>query len=137
MPSGVWGKRYIKEIRRLLNEWISDSPLKDISFKVIMIMSSLLLQKPSKTSKLKEHQLPLEQRLDLWKNVEFEELLLEGETFKNSKQAFKTINNCWNINKVDTGHAERQHQCSIKFTNKSYESWYTSIRPENNFSTCS
>ena len=34
-PSGACDKRYIKEITGLLNEWVSDSPLKDISFKAI------------------------------------------------------------------------------------------------------
>ena len=43
-------------------------------------MPRLLLQKPSKISKSKEHQMFLEQRLDLWKNGEFEELLFGGET---------------------------------------------------------
>ena len=82
LPSGACGKRYIKEITRLLNEWVSDSPLKDISFKAIVIMPNLLLQKPSKTSKSKEHQLPLERRLDLWQNSELEELLFKGETIQ-------------------------------------------------------
>ena len=63
-------------------EWVSDSPLKDISFKAIMIMPNLLLQKPSKASKSKEHQLSLERRLDLWQNGEFEELPFEGETIQ-------------------------------------------------------
>ena len=58
-----------------------------------MIMPNLLLQKPSKTSKSKEHQLSLVRRLDLWQNGEFEELLFEGETIQKLKCS-KTINNC-------------------------------------------
>ena len=94
MPSGKCSKRYIEEITRPLNEWVSDSPLKDISFKAIVIMPNVLLQKPSKTSKSKKQQLPLERRLDLWKNGEFEELLFEGETIQRllkSVQKLSTI----------------------------------------------
>ena len=39
-----------------------------------------MLEKPPKTSKSKEHQLPLARRLDQWINGELEELLFEGET---------------------------------------------------------
>ena len=42
-------------------------------------MPNLLLQKPSKISKSKEH---LERRLDVWQNREFEELLFEGDTIQ-------------------------------------------------------
>ena len=59
-----------------------------------MIMLNLLLQKPSKTSKLKEHQLLLERHLDIWKNSTFEELLFEGETIQKlltSVQKLSTI----------------------------------------------
>ena len=82
LSSGACGKRYIKEITRLLSEWVSDSPLKDISCKAIMIMSNLLLPKPSKISKSKEHQRSLERCLDLWKNGEYEDLLCEYETIQ-------------------------------------------------------
>ena len=47
-----------------------------------MIMPNLLLQKPSNTSKSKEHQQSLERLLDLWKNFEFEGLLFEGKTIQ-------------------------------------------------------
>ena len=47
-----------------------------------MIMPNLLLQKPSKTSKSKEHKLSLERRLYLRKNGEFEELLFESKTIQ-------------------------------------------------------
>ena len=47
-----------------------------------MVMPNLLLEKPSKIFKLKEHQLSLEQYKDLWKIGEVEELLFEGETIQ-------------------------------------------------------
>ena len=47
-----------------------------------MIMPIILIQKPSKTSKSKEHQLLLERCLDLWQNGRFEDLLFESETIQ-------------------------------------------------------
>ena len=65
LPSGSCGKRYVEETIRLLNEWIHGSPLNGISFKAVMLMPNLLLQKPSKNSKSKDYQLALERRLEL------------------------------------------------------------------------
>ena len=63
LPSGKAGKQYIDETTKLMNEWLQESPLKDIAFKAIMIMPNLLLQKPSKNSKAKDHLKTLEKRL--------------------------------------------------------------------------
>ena len=65
LPSGRAGKRYVDETTRLMNEWLHDSPMKDIVFKAIMIMPNLLLQKPSKKSKSKDHLKALERRFEL------------------------------------------------------------------------
>ena len=65
LPSGSCGKKYIEETTRLLNEWIHGSRLNGISLKAVMLMLNLLLQKPSKNSKSKDHQLALERRLEL------------------------------------------------------------------------
>ena len=51
LPTGNAGKKYIKEVTKLLNTWTQDTPLRSISLKAIYTMSALLLQKPSKTSK--------------------------------------------------------------------------------------
>ena len=69
LPSGFCGKRYIQETARLLNEWIHGSPLHRISFKKVMLMPNLLIQKLSKNSKLKDHQLALARRLELFKHL--------------------------------------------------------------------
>ena len=49
-----------------------------------MIMTSLLLQKPSKDSKTKYHTKALERRLQLWTDGHLAELLTEGETIQSS-----------------------------------------------------
>ena len=75
LPTGQCGKEYIK----LTTEWIQhlindDASFKIIAMKVVMILPSMLLQKPSATSKAKDHSKALEQRLAMWKEGKFEEL---------------------------------------------------------------
>ena len=79
LPTGKAGKSFIDETSRLLNEWITDSPLKNIAFKAIMVMPCLLLQnslqKQSKNSKSKNHTTALERRMSLWNKGELLKLL--------------------------------------------------------------
>ena len=84
IPSGKAGWKFIGEVLRLMSEWLQDSPLKDIAFKAIMVMSSLLLQKPSQKSKSKDHLRALERRLELWESGEVMELLKESDTIQNN-----------------------------------------------------
>ena len=65
LPTDFAGKSYIDEVTRLLNFWSQKSPLKDIAMKLIMIMPSLLLQKPKKDSKAVDNRKALERRLEL------------------------------------------------------------------------
>ena len=65
-----------------MNEWIHEQPLKDIAFKAIMVMPSLLLQKPSRKLKSKDHSKLLENRMKLWHVGEIMELLKEAETIQ-------------------------------------------------------
>ena len=91
LPSGKAGRKFIGEVSRLMSEWLHDSPLKDIAFKAIMVMPSLLLQKPSQKSKSKDHLRALERRLELWESGEVVELLTESVTIQeNLKAASKT-----------------------------------------------
>ena len=52
-------------IEWLLIEWIHGYPLNSISFISITLMQNLLLQKPSKNSKSKDHKVALERRFKL------------------------------------------------------------------------
>ena len=47
-PSGGGGKKFIKEITRLINLWTDNSPLENIALKAIYVMPALLHQKPNK-----------------------------------------------------------------------------------------
>ena len=84
LPTGGAGKWYIDEITRLINEWLSNSPLKSIAFKLIMIMPNLLLQKPSKNSKAKDHLAALERRRELWQKGHLKSLFEEAKTIQNT-----------------------------------------------------
>ena len=82
LPTGQAGKSLIDEIFRLMNEWIHESSLKDIAFKTIIVMAGLLLQKPSRKSKSKDHFKLLENRMKLWHAGENIGLLTEAETIQ-------------------------------------------------------
>ena len=53
-------------------------------------MPNLLLQKPSKASKLKDHLKALKRRIDLWSNGNVDELLLEDDTIQSRLYYIKT-----------------------------------------------
>ena len=84
LPLGRSGKLYTEETTKLINSRTHNSPLQDVAFKAIMVMPNLLLQKPSRNSKSKDHLEALERRLQLWKEGELTELLIEGETIQKS-----------------------------------------------------
>ena len=73
-----------------MNEWIHDSPLKVAAFKALMVMPNLLLQKPSRKSKSKDHLKSLESRLKLWHTGEITELLKEAETIQKDLRVSNT-----------------------------------------------
>ena len=98
LPTGSIGKKYVVETTKLLNAWTSNSPMKDIAFKAIIhIMPSLLLQKPRKTSKAKDHTKALERRMELWWNGDINALVFEAETNKNR---MRTVNSARDISQI-------------------------------------
>ena len=54
-------------------------------------MPNLLLQKPSRTSKSKDHLEELKRRLDLWKEGELTELLIGVEAIQKSVSDSKSV----------------------------------------------
>lgn len=71
------------------------SPLKDITFKVIMVMLSLLLQKPSQKSKSKGLLKSLENQIKLWHAGATMEMLKEAETIQKGLRVFKHHQSLW------------------------------------------
>ena len=97
LPTGKAGRLFIDEITKLIRAWVEESPLKRISMKAIMIMPSLLLQKPSKTSKSKDHLKALERRMESWQAGDLLDLLQEIITIQRS---LKSSTNNKNISKI-------------------------------------
>ena len=82
LPTGKSGKLYIDESVKLLNSWVEGTALHNITFKAIMNMPNLLLQKPSKNSKAKDNLTTFERRMQSWLKGDLMELLDEGETIQ-------------------------------------------------------
>ena len=78
LPSGAAGKSFIQEITRLLQAFANGSQLESIALKASFVMQILLLQKPSKNSKSKDHISHLKRRLELWKQGDIPLLIQEG-----------------------------------------------------------
>ena len=53
LPSGAAGKRYVKEVTRLMKLWIQDTPLKSMSLKAVHVMPVLFLQNQANPQKPK------------------------------------------------------------------------------------
>ena len=110
VPSKGDGKKFIKEVARLINLWTNDSPLKSIALKVIHVMPALLLQKQMKNSKAKEHVAALERRLELWENGYTIELLSEGESIQ---EMLLTGERPKNIAKISVKFKELMQKCNV------------------------
>ena len=86
IPSGKAGKEFITELSPWLNKFNNDTPFQSIALKVYMILPSLLLQKPSRKPKAKQHSAKLSQRLTLWKEAKIDILLREGKAIQRQLQ---------------------------------------------------
>ena len=93
LPTGKSGKDFISELTFWLETFNSQENLNCIAMKVFMILPALLLQKPSKNSKSKDHSERLEKRLKLWKTGNFEDLLREGQEIQKRLLASKQKHN--------------------------------------------
>ena len=78
VPSGSSGKAFVSELARLFQAYADSSCLECIAMKAITIIQILLLQKPSRTSKSKDHAAHLSRRLEIWRGGDIQSLLDEG-----------------------------------------------------------
>ena len=81
LPSGKSGNR-------LINSWIHNLPLQDVAFKAIMVVPNL---KPARNSKSKDNLEGLNTRINLRKEGELTQLLIEAEIIQKSLSGFKSI----------------------------------------------
>ena len=82
LPNGKPSKTFIRELSFWIDQYNRNTQLHGIAIKVFMLLPSLLLQKPSKESKAKEHFEKLKERLNLWYEGKIEKLLSEGRTIQ-------------------------------------------------------
>ena len=71
LPSGNAAKQFISELSLWLEHFNRGTEFQGIALKVYMILPNLLLQKPSRTSKAKDHLQKLADRLNLWKKGKY------------------------------------------------------------------
>ena len=81
-PSGKAGKAFIRELSYWLDQFNRDTKLKPVSITTFMVLPNLLLQKPARQSKAKEHAARLGKRLQLWRKGNITSPLKEGRTIQ-------------------------------------------------------
>ena len=77
VPAGSVGKAFVDEVARLYQSYADNDVIEPIALKACMVMQVLLLQKPRKQSKAKEHSDALSRRLTLRKNGQISSLFEE------------------------------------------------------------
>ena len=92
LPSGKASKDFFNELTEWLNHYDIESENKGIAIKVYMILPSILLQKPSKTSKAKEHLAKLGQRMLLWEEGKVDDLMRENRCIQRKLQQTRKRN---------------------------------------------
>ena len=70
-----------------------------VAMKALMVMPALLLQKPSKSSKTKDHLNALHRRLKLWDDGKIAELIREGKTIQSQLKAKNHLKSIKNLTK--------------------------------------
>ena len=84
IPSGNAAKMFKWEVTSRLEHFDQNSEYTSIALKVYMTVASLLLQKPTRNSKAKDHAEELEEHLLIWKGRKIMDLVKEAESFKNA-----------------------------------------------------
>ena len=82
VPSGAAGKTFVDELTRLFEAFAQSTAMECVALKAAMTAPTLLLQKPSRKSKSKEHSQCLNRRLKLWAEGRINDLVLEGRTIQ-------------------------------------------------------
>jgi len=82
VPRGRAGKAFVCELARLFRAVGEGSALESVALKAIVVASVLLLQKPSRASKDRDHILLLEERMKLWTEGNLTDLVAEGRTIQ-------------------------------------------------------
>ena len=82
IPSGHSGKAFVDEVARLFKCYAECDALESIALKACMVMQTLMLQKPRRQSKAKEHATTLHRHLSLRLNGDIDPLFVEGQSIQ-------------------------------------------------------
>ena len=82
IPSGKVGKAFVSEMAKLFQAFAEETRIESFALTAAVILPHLLLQKPHRGSKTKDHAHCLDRRLQLWLNGDVEALLAEGCTIQ-------------------------------------------------------
>ena len=78
LPSDTAGRSFISLLTNRLDHFNRGTEFRRIALKVFMVLLCLLLQKPSRQSKSKDHSKKLEERQQLWNEGRIDELMREN-----------------------------------------------------------
>ena len=82
IPYGRIGKSLVEEASKLIASYNEDPNWEGIAIKAVMVLLPLALQKPSKTSKTKDHKMHLERRIGMWRQGSICSLVSEGKAIQ-------------------------------------------------------
>ena len=99
LPTGAAGKSFINKITQMINAWVYDTLIMNIVLKALHVMPALLLQKPSKNSKSKDHLKSIERRFEIWKERNLNELYKEGKAIQDRLKSDGSQNDIAKISK--------------------------------------
>ena len=82
IPSSGQGKAFVQEMASLFQSYADASAREKVALKAAMVYPALVLQKPFKASKSKDHIKCIERRHSLWRRGDFKALLEEGRAIQ-------------------------------------------------------
>ena len=82
LPSGSVGKAFLDEMTRLVDLYTNKTGFESTALLALTVFGPLILQKPSKNSKNKEHIIYMKKRLEQWKRGDFNSLIREGNAIQ-------------------------------------------------------
>ena len=93
VPSGKQGQAFVSELAKLYGSFGEATSMESIALKAAMVLPSLILQKPSRQSKTKDHILCIQRRLQLWGNGEVDKLIAEVRAIQSHLPPISHYNN--------------------------------------------
>ena len=82
VPSGKAGKEFVAEMARLYLSYAEESQIESFALTAAMTLPPLILQKPYRGSKARDHVKCVERRMQLWRDGDIDSLLHEGRAIQ-------------------------------------------------------